>query len=81
MEVELGVRQKTELEKRVLVFGWPSEGLGVWVLRFEDEMEVPRDFGRLSLAVDMDERVRVMKEYGAVFYKDADGIEELRDAL
>lgn len=28
----------------------------------------------------MDERVQVMKEYGAVFYQDAEEVKELRDA-
>lgn len=79
--MELGVRERTEMEKRVLVFGWPTDGMGVWVLRFRSEREVPRDFGRVGLAVSMDEKVQVMKEYGAVFYEDAGGLEELGEDL
>ncbi len=81
VDVELGLRERTELEERTLVFGWPSEGGGVWVLRFQGARAVPRDFGRVSMAVSMDERVGVMREYGAVFYQDADEVEELREGL
>lgn len=77
IDVQLGVRERTELEKRVLVFGWPSDGVGVWVLRFASEREVPRDFGRVGMAISMDERVKVMKEYGAVFYEDTNEVDEL----
>lgn len=77
INVQLGLRGKTELESRQLVFGWPTNGKGVWVLRYENERAVPRDFGKVSLAVDMDERCRVMREYGARFY-DPEGVEELK---
>lgn len=73
------MRERIGLERRVLVFGWPTDGVGVWVLRFGDQMEVPRDFGRLELAVSMDERVQVMKEYGALFYEDPRLVEELKE--
>jgi uncharacterized protein YifE (UPF0438 family) len=79
--VGLGERERTELEKRVLVFGWPSDGIGVWVLRFASEREVPNDFGRVGMAISMDERISVMREYGAVFYEDTDAVEELREGL
>ena len=77
--MEIGQRERIGLEKRVLVFGWPTDGVGVWVLRFGDQREVPRDFGRAFMAVSMDERVRVMKEYGALFYEDPRLVEELRE--
>ena len=76
-DVELGLRERTELEKMVLVFGWPSDGVGVWVLRFASEREVPRDFGRVGMAMSMDERVEVMKEYGAAFYQNSNEVNEL----
>lgn len=44
IDVQLAVREGTELEKWVPVFGWPSNGFGTWVLRFVSEREVPRDF-------------------------------------
>lgn len=77
IEVQLGVREKTELEDRVLVFGWPSSGEGAWVLRYESESEVLRDFGRVHMAVDMDERCRIMKDLGATFYADVEKVKEL----
>jgi hypothetical protein len=59
------------------VYGWPTDGNGVWILRFESENQVPRDFGRLSLAMNMDERIAMMKEYGAAFVQDIAQVEEL----
>lgn len=67
--MEIGVRERIELERRVLEFRCPTDGAGVWVLRFGHQREVPKDFGRIGLAVTMDERVQVMKEYGALFYE------------
>lgn len=75
--MQLGMRERTELEKRVLVFGWPSDGVGVWMLQFASEREVPRDFGRVGMASSMDERVKVIKGYGAVFYEDTNEVDEL----
>ena len=77
MDVDLGLRERTEWEKRVLVFGWPTDGVGVWVLRFGSERDLPRDFGRVGLVVSMDERVQVIREYGAVFYKDPERLKDL----
>lgn len=81
IDVQLGLREMTEAEERRLVFGWPTDGEGVWVLRYESERALPRDFGRISLAVDMDERCRVMREYGARFYDDPGRVEELEGRL
>lgn len=74
------MRTRTALQQRVLIFGWPTTG-GVWVLRFEDEDAVPRDLGRLALALNMDEKVRVMRQYGARYYGDPDSVSELRAEL
>lgn len=76
VDVELGVRERTEKEKRVLVFGWPSDGVGVWLLRYGSEREMPLEFGRVLMAVNKDERVQIMKEYGAVFYDDVGELKE-----
>ena len=83
IDVQLGLRARTALEGRRLVFGWPTGdgGGGVWVLRYGSEREVPRDFGKMALAVDMDERCRVMRGYGAVFYEDPGRVEELEGWL
>jgi hypothetical protein len=75
----LGVRDLTEDESKVVVYGWPAEGAGVWVLRYESEGDVPDDFGRLRLALTMEERIAVMQEYDAEFAEDASRVPELRD--
>jgi hypothetical protein len=75
----LGVRDLTEDESRVVVYGWPAEGAGVWVLRYESEGDVPDDFGRLRLAMTMEERIAAMREYNAGFADDASQVPELRD--
>ena len=76
-DVLLGVRERTELEARVLVFGWPEDGKGVWVLKYESEIATPRHFGKLSLAISMNERCRMMQDFGATFYPDHADVEEL----
>jgi len=77
IDVQIGIREITEEEKKVLVLGWPADGIGVWVLRFESVEQVPRDFGRLSLAIDMKEKIQIMREYGAAFVEDVTQVEEL----
>jgi hypothetical protein len=54
---------------------------GVWVLRFASDMQVPRDIGRMYYAANMEERIQIMKEYGAEFVEDVSQVEELRDTL
>jgi uncharacterized protein YifE (UPF0438 family) len=79
IEVELGAREATEEEEKVLVFGWPTDGAGVWVLRFGSARQMPRGFGRMSLAMNMEEKIQMMKEYGATFVEDVSQVEELYD--
>ncbi|GKZ67896.1 hypothetical protein AnigIFM60653_002404 [Aspergillus niger] len=81
LEAVLGVRKMTEEEKKVLVFGWPADGVGVWVLRFANAKEMPRDFMRISFAMNMEERIQIMREYGATFVEDVSQVEELRETL
>ncbi|KAL2038225.1 hypothetical protein N7G274_009173 [Stereocaulon virgatum] len=45
------------------------------------EREMPDDFGRVGMAISMDERMSVMREYAAVFYEDADAVDELREGM
>ncbi|ATZ50777.1 hypothetical protein BCIN_06g02630 [Botrytis cinerea B05.10] len=72
----------TNVQKIGLVFGWPSKG-GVWVLRYNshkcNEDLLPRDFGRINMAMNMDERVEIMREYNASFYETEQDVEELGD--
>ena len=76
IDVQSGMREKTALESRQLIFGWPRNGEGVWFLRYNNEKEVPKDFGKISLAINMDERCQVMKHYGAKFYADPETMDE-----
>jgi hypothetical protein len=78
---QIGVRDQTDEESRVLIFGWPAEGesTGVWVLRYASEGELPHDFGRMRLVLSIEERIAVMKGYGADFVEDATEVPELRE--
>lgn len=61
-----------------MVFGWPDSGgsdgseaeRGVWVLRYASDKEVPGDFGRLKFVVSSEEKIEVMREFGAIFVED-----------
>ncbi|RAH68024.1 uncharacterized protein BO66DRAFT_421892 [Aspergillus aculeatinus CBS 121060] len=77
LEVQMGLRQMTEEEEKVIVYGWPADGVGVWVLRFASANELPDDFGRMNLAMNMEEKIQIMKEYGATFVEDVTQVEEL----
>jgi hypothetical protein len=44
MEVQFGTREATLEEEKVLVFGWPTDEVGVWVLRFGSARQIPGDF-------------------------------------
>lgn len=73
--VLLGERERTKMEERELVMGWPSSG-GIWVLRYERQRDIPKDFGRLHMAMNMDERSEVIQEYGGRFCGDPERYEE-----
>lgn len=60
------------------MYGWPAEGAGAWVLRYESEGDVPDDFGRSRLALTMEERIAMMQEYDAEFVENASQVPELR---
>ena len=75
----LGARDLTDEESKVVVYGWPTEGAGVWVLRYGSEDDVPYDFGRLRLALTMEKRIVIMQEYNAEIAEDAFQVPELRD--
>jgi hypothetical protein len=38
---------------------------------------MPRDFGKMSFAMNMDERIQIMKEYGATVFEDVTQVKEL----
>ena len=66
-DVLLGMRERSPVESSEIVFGWPSAG-GVWVLRLDDREKLPKDFGKIHMALTMDERCRVIEGYGGTFY-------------
>ncbi|PLB44560.1 hypothetical protein P170DRAFT_440815 [Aspergillus steynii IBT 23096] len=76
-EAQIGLREMTEEEEKVVVFGWPADGVGVWVLRFASADHLPRGYGRMYFAMDMEERIQIMREYGATFVGDVTQVEEL----
>ncbi|KAL2810220.1 hypothetical protein BJX63DRAFT_423272 [Aspergillus granulosus] len=47
VEVQIGMREMTEEEEKVVVFGWPTDGVGVWVLRFAsaEKIQIMREYG------------------------------------
>lgn len=69
----MGARQWSPVESAVVVYGWPSTG-GVWVLRFEERWKLPRDFGKIHMALTMDERCRVIEGYGGTFYPNPEDV-------
>ncbi|KAJ6012628.1 hypothetical protein N7522_002983 [Penicillium canescens] len=77
IQVKMEMREITEEEEKVMVYGWPTDGVGVWVLRYESASQMPRDFGRMSFAMNMDERIQIMKEYGATLFEDVTQVKEL----
>ncbi|RAK79945.1 uncharacterized protein BO72DRAFT_445763 [Aspergillus fijiensis CBS 313.89] len=77
LDVQMGLREMTEEEEKVIVYGWPADGVGVWVLRFASANELPDDFGRMSLVMNVREKIRILKEYGATFVEDVTQVEEL----
>ncbi|OQO11092.1 hypothetical protein B0A48_05347 [Cryoendolithus antarcticus] len=70
-EAEFGLREKTPKEKEKLVFGWPGDGSGVWVLRYLAPDNVPRNFGMLDFAMSMSEKVHIMRSFGAEYVEEA----------
>ncbi|KAL4886505.1 hypothetical protein BJY04DRAFT_213267 [Aspergillus karnatakaensis] len=88
--VQVGFRERAAAEEEeVVVYGWPTApaeggaevGAGVWVLRFANRNEIPRDFGKIDLAMSMEERIEVMKEFGATFFEDVKMVEGLSRPL
>ena len=76
VKVLIGERERTKVEERELVMGWPGSG-GVWILRYERQRDIPKDFGRLHMALDMDERSQVIRKYGGKFVEDPKDVEKI----
>ncbi|KAL3443356.1 hypothetical protein BJX65DRAFT_298304 [Aspergillus insuetus] len=57
-EEQIGIKEPTEEEEKVMVYGWPVIGsAGVWVLRFASAEQLPGDFGGISFAINMEEKI------------------------
>lgn len=53
----------------------------MWVLRFKNDFEyrVPNEYGRLNFALTMEERIEVMRVFGAEFVQDLSQVRELHE--
>ncbi|KAL4981833.1 hypothetical protein BDW68DRAFT_192641 [Aspergillus falconensis] len=76
------------LLRRLGATWWPSKEEYIMVnmgsrekTEEEEKVLVPRDIGRMYYAANMEERIQIMKEYGAEFVEDVLQVEELRDTL
>lgn len=63
--------------RQFITFGWPTDGFGVWVLRFK--RFVPGDCNTLYFALSMDEKIEIMKKFGAEFVEDPSVVQELQE--
>ncbi|KAI9870061.1 MAG: hypothetical protein M1830_004733 [Pleopsidium flavum] len=76
--------------------GYPSSGKGVWVFKFsadkqtwdeEDERKPylerkPDDWdGKINMALTMDERCEVLKDFGATFYENVEDCKDIAKTL
>ena len=69
----------TREESKIVVYGWPKEGTGIWVLRYDSKDDIPDNFSRLRLALTMEERIVLIQEFDAEFVEDASQVPELQD--
>lgn len=66
--------------RRSLTFGWPADGVGVWVTKATTYFVWPQGHSRkLDFALDMEERIGVMREFGAEFVEDVGLVRELNE--
>lgn len=76
--VKYGEELVTDEQKQIMVYGWPADGRGVWVIKYEQAYDLPDDFGKVRMAADMEEKIEAMKALGAQFVADPDEVDELR---
>ncbi|KAN0083431.1 hypothetical protein V8E54_002519, partial [Elaphomyces granulatus] len=67
IHVLLGEWELTEEEAVELKVGWPAAG-GVWVLKSGSRRARPRGIAQINLALNMEERCRVIEKLGGKFY-------------
>lgn len=68
----------TDEQKRIMVYGWPADGRGVWFLKYPQAGDLPDESGTVRMAADMEEKIEAMKSFGAEFVADPNEVEELR---
>ncbi|KAH8592828.1 hypothetical protein B0O99DRAFT_689378 [Bisporella sp. PMI_857] len=61
--------------------GWPEDGHGVWVARWTNHDERMAGFYKLEMATSMDDRCRIIKRSGGIFYDDPTECPELAVVL
>ena len=66
--------------RRTLTFGWSADGVGVWVEKVVPYFIWPQGHSRkLELALSMEGRIAVMREFGAEFVEDVWLVRELNE--
>lgn len=79
-EKDPGVQAANEARARQIVtFGWPTDGVGVWVLSCKNKVFLPQNYKMIDFAVNMEERIEVMKDFGAKFVEDPSLVQELQE--
>ncbi|KAI8260729.1 hypothetical protein K4K58_001804 [Colletotrichum sp. SAR11_239] len=71
-----GAKEKKYLQDPVIIAGWPANG-GVWVLTKPRIEAIRMGTGVIKLAKDMEERCRLIKEFGGAFYEDPEECPDL----
>ncbi|KAF5518717.1 hypothetical protein CGCA056_v009535 [Colletotrichum aenigma] len=64
-----GAKEKKHLQDPVIIARWPASG-GVWVLTKPRIEAIKMGTGIIKLSKDIEERCRLIKELGGVFYED-----------
>ncbi|KAB8346052.1 hypothetical protein FH972_023104 [Carpinus fangiana] len=76
----VGIRKSTNAEWQEMIVGWPSDGSGVLVLRF-DGRDHEFEISRLRMCLSMDERCDILREWHAEFYSDPTTVSEFEGLL
>lgn len=70
METEIGEHERTGAELIDVQVGWPEDGRGVWVGKWDYTHEHEARFLKLDKARTMGERCQLIREMGGTFYDD-----------
>jgi hypothetical protein len=75
------MRQLWPDERDVLYLGWPENGKGAWLLRYNNRKAVGGGIGIINNALTMDERCLAIKLSGGAFYENPEGSEYIAPLL